>query len=62
MIFYNNIKLEIFHSYYSGGYGILTISLFFKQYIAINSSGSLGLSISTNYKAGINKGNMVLRR
>lgn len=50
------------HSVDSGGYGILTISLFFKQYIAINSRGSFGLSISTNYNAGNKSGKIVFRR
>jgi hypothetical protein len=47
------------HSYYSGAYGILTISLFFRQYMAINSSGSFGLSISTRLRAGNNNGKIV---
>lgn len=51
-----------YHSIYSSGTGNLMRSLFFKQYKAINEIGSAGLSISTNYNAGINRGRIVLRR
>jgi len=46
----------------SGGTGILTLLIFFKQYKAIKEIGSTGLSISTILRAGCKRGKIVFLR